>query len=260
MPAPVLTSEQVHWIRTCGLTDAHMARTLGVGYVTVHNARRGISWKVHPTPPDNALRKPGGKLASAMAIKSAKNCGVLALDDEAVAVIRTCGLPDEEIAVIYGVSRGLVTKVRRGLLRADHPTPPDRFPRQFGHIRWTGMHLASAPNMDLGFEPKNRTLFDRLRLRCETDADGCWIWTGAVSGSKPRPSGHHGQTTIDGEGIGTHRAMWIALHGEIPDELHVLHRCDKPPCIKPTCLWLGTHLDNMRDSIAKGRHVNVRGY
>lgn len=241
MPAPRLTFEQIHEFRTSGRPDAELARKYGIGEVTVHNARRGITWRDHPTPPDVSKRK-----------------GALALTFEAVHRIRTCGLPDEVLAAEYGATYAAIIQARRGRTWKDHPTPPDRFTRQFGGLKWLSKEqLLNAPDLE-GFEPKNRELYDRLRMRCQLDADGCWLWTGAVSGSEPRPSGHHGHTSVDGDCIGTHRAMWIACFGPIPDGMSVCHECDKPLCIRPKCLWLGTHTDNMRDSIQKGRHVNVR--
>jgi hypothetical protein len=241
MPAPRLTFEQIHEFRTSGLSDGELARKYGLGEITVHNARRGITWKDHPTPPDNVKRK-----------------GAQALTFEAVHRIRTSGLPDEVLAAEYGVTYAAVIRARRGRSWPSHPTPPDRFPRAFGGLKWRSKEqLQNAPNL-AGLEPKSRDLYDRLRIRCTLDADGCWIWTGCVSGSAPRPSGHHGHTSIDGETTGTHRAMWIACYGPIPDDLCVCHQCDKPRCLHPKHLWLGTHLENMRDSIAKGRHINVR--
>jgi hypothetical protein len=50
-----------------------------------------------------------------------------------------------------------------------------------------------------------------------------------------------------------HRAAYIIQFGEIPDRLHVLHRCDNPSCIRGSHLFLGTPADNNRDKLNKGR-------
>lgn len=39
----------------------------------------------------------------------------------------------------------------------------------------------------------------------------------------------------------------------------VLHRCDTPPCVRPTHLYLGTPKDNMDDKHARKRAVYLRG-
>lgn len=72
----------------------------------------------------------------------------------------------------------------------------------------------------------------------------CWVWIG---GSR-NPLGYG---IFDGESAS--RVSWEFKHGPIKNGLHVLHKCDNPPCVNPKHLWLGTHLENMRDKVKKGR-------
>lgn len=79
--------------------------------------------------------------------------------------------------------------------------------------------------------------------------DGCWIWRGWCStGRLP-----YGLIRRGSKQFYAHRVSWQVHFGAIPDGLHVLHKCDNPPCIRPDHLFLGTHLDNVRDRQAKGR-------
>lgn len=72
----------------------------------------------------------------------------------------------------------------------------------------------------------------------------CWLYTGPTRGQ--RQYGALGKEYA-------HRFVWRLTHGDIPDGLFVLHRCDVPNCVNPSHLFLGTHLDNMRDMREKGR-------
>lgn len=67
----------------------------------------------------------------------------------------------------------------------------------------------------------------------------------------------YGQRWIDG-GKGKkwrhHRYVWTQTHGPIPKGMHVLHRCDRPSCVNPEHLFLGTNADNVADRVAKGRN------
>ena len=78
---------------------------------------------------------------------------------------------------------------------------------------------------------------------------GCWLWTGAVN--------EHGYGVFDhGK---AYRIAWELEIGPIPEGMNVLHRCDNPPCVKPSHLWTGTDLQNRLDMIGKGRAYNPAG-
>ncbi len=50
-----------------------------------------------------------------------------------------------------------------------------------------------------------------------------------------------------------HRMAWEECIGPIPEGMQVLHRCDKPACVNPEHLFLGTNKDNVADRVRKGR-------
>ena len=78
--------------------------------------------------------------------------------------------------------------------------------------------------------------------------NGCREWT------RGRLSGGYGRLPMgSNKTVEAHRISYAAFNGVIPQGMHVLHRCDNPPCIEPAHLFLGTPLDNARDKIAKGR-------
>lgn len=55
--------------------------------------------------------------------------------------------------------------------------------------------------------------------------------------------------------IRAHRLAWLLVHDD-PGDFQVLHKCDNPACCNPDHLFLGTPLENMRDKVAKGRHIS----
>ena len=82
---------------------------------------------------------------------------------------------------------------------------------------------------------------------------GCWVWKGAVSN-------HRYGAIIDEPGpnrmmLGAHRVSWSIHNGSIPKGIFVCHKCDNPPCVRPSHLFLGTNSDNMTDKIKKARHT-----
>ena len=89
-------------------------------------------------------------------------------------------------------------------------------------------------------------LSDMSRPGMETP---CLVWT-----SRCDKDGY-GRFRSAGRDVGTHRLAWEFEHGNIPDGLLVLHRCDNPPCVAVGHLFLGTNADNMADRNAKGRQA-----
>lgn len=86
---------------------------------------------------------------------------------------------------------------------------------------------------------------------CVDHATGCWNWT---AGRRGRKGLKYGQFREKGSRVGAHRFAF-ALRSEIPEGLLVLHRCDNSLCCNPDHLFLGTNMDNKKDSMAKSRHA-----
>jgi hypothetical protein len=86
------------------------------------------------------------------------------------------------------------------------------------------------------------------RFWSKVDKSGeCWLWT------KAHMKNGYGETFANGHVLYTHRVAYELTYGSVPDGLFVCHRCDNPGCVRPDHLFAGTHTDNMRDMIAKGR-------
>lgn len=106
----------------------------------------------------------------------------------------------------------------------------------------------SVPRRRYSASPHDATREERFWLKVDRSGgpDACWPWTAGRT--------EHGYGVFwDGERFWkAQRYAWALTHGD-PGPLHVLHRCDNPPCVNWAHLFLGSHRDNMRDMIAKGR-------
>jgi hypothetical protein len=98
-------------------------------------------------------------------------------------------------------------------------------------------------------KPENPVVrFMRLVIKDE-QPDGCWMWCGARRGK-------YGTFSLGrGRNVSAHRYSWEIHNGPVPEGLEVLHECDRPLCVNPAHLFVGTQSDNVRDCVGKGRHV-----
>lgn len=80
-----------------------------------------------------------------------------------------------------------------------------------------------------------------------TVGDSCWEW------QRQRLHGYGVFHLPKRTSIGAHRLSFELFNGDFDLKLDVLHRCDNPPCVRPSHLMLGTHHENMLDAANKLR-------
>lgn len=102
--------------------------------------------------------------------------------------------------------------------------------------------------------PIPRPVADRLMEKRSVSPSGCWLWTGRVDRDG------YGMLCVGSAADGTrnasakvHRVSYETFVGPIPEGLFVLHECDTPACFNPRHLSVGSHADNMRDCVRRGR-------
>ena len=71
----------------------------------------------------------------------------------------------------------------------------------------------------------------------------CWLWS----------AGHfksgYGAFGFERKVLYSHRFSYMLSNGNIPDNLDVRHKCRYKNCVNPEHLELGTHAENMKDTI-----------
>lgn len=102
---------------------------------------------------------------------------------------------------------------------------------------------------------KKKSIEDRFwsKVPSITSTKTCWEWGAG------RHERGYGTFRLNGKMLKAHRVAWELTHGEIPDGLWVLHKCDNPACVNPNHLFLGTHQDNVDDKVSKNRQAKQAG-
>lgn len=98
---------------------------------------------------------------------------------------------------------------------------------------------------------KQRDIFIGF-LRTVGDGPECITWRWSRSTTK-----YASTVNAEGKQVSAHRYVYEEIVGPL-NGLHALHRCDNPPCVRPSHLFAGSHSDNMRDAYQKGRKVATR--
>lgn len=105
----------------------------------------------------------------------------------------------------------------------------------------------------------SKTLEQRFNEKwVENPETGCWDWQAYTFRTG------YGALQVDGKPRSAHRVSYELFNGPIPEGegYHgtcVCHRCDRPCCVNPSHLFLGTNDDNLRDMVEKGRQHRPRG-
>ena len=79
------------------------------------------------------------------------------------------------------------------------------------------------------------------------DDTSCWEWAASRG---PLPD-NYGRFQMEGKNINAHRVSLLLQTGEMPGV--ACHRCDNPPCVRPSHLYDGDPMTNSADRVARGR-------
>lgn len=129
--------------------------------------------------------------------------------------------------------------------------------------RATALRIANALSMPFEdvfqLSETSRRLLDQVGTPVTNDGEYARFWSKVAMGQacwewkRSRNKTGYGQININGRPRLAHRVSWEIANGPIPEGMHVCHKCDNPPCVRPDHLHLGVREENMRDMAKKGR-------
>jgi hypothetical protein len=77
----------------------------------------------------------------------------------------------------------------------------------------------------------------RQRFLTKVEKNGCWHWLGA------KTKAGYGRFKLDGVNCYA-RVSYMLFKGDVPEDLEVMHLCDRTSCVNPNHLQLGTAKEN----------------
>ena len=96
------------------------------------------------------------------------------------------------------------------------------------------------------------TFWDRVYSFIEKDGD-CTLFVGH------RNENGYGRIFRNKKLVFVHREVWARDNGVISPGRVIMHKCDRPNCIEPNHLVIGTQVMNIRDMDNKGRRKVLIG-
>jgi len=95
--------------------------------------------------------------------------------------------------------------------------------------------------------PIEDRFFDKVGRKTES---GCILWAGGTD------KDGYGMiwSLVENQNVRASHVSYELMVGPVGG-LHILHRCDNPPCINPVHLFLGTEADNAADREKKRRGI-----
>ena len=106
----------------------------------------------------------------------------------------------------------------------------------------------------------NNTIEERFWDKVDKSGD-CWIWLAYTYNG-------YGRFKVDGKDQWAHRVAWFLEHGYYPEPpMQINHKCNNPPCVRPSHLYEGDQGQSVHDSkilgtfnpgFKKGHKINAK--
>ncbi len=97
---------------------------------------------------------------------------------------------------------------------------------------------------------------EKIKNNISINSNGCWIW------KKKKDANGYGRVGYKGkQSYLVHRAMFELCIGDLINVLKICHNCpngDNPSCCNPDHMFVGSQMDNIRDSMQKGRNYRMK--